>query len=64
MSTSTFHRDSITSALLNTDDAAIRAYKTRKENLKKIQDMEQEVNSIKNELSDIKDMLKQILTKV
>jgi prefoldin subunit 5 len=64
MNTSTFHRDEFTSALLNTDEAAIKSYKTRQENLKKIQQMEQEVNSIKHELINIKDMLQQILTKV
>ncbi len=64
MNTSTFHRDEFTSALLNTDEAVIKSYKTRQENLKKIQQMEQEVNSIKHELINIKDMLQQILTKV
>ena len=60
----TFLRDPKTSALLNTDDNAIRAYKAKKEQMQKIQDMEQDVNNIKHELMEIKDMLQQILTKV
>lgn len=60
----TFLRDPKTSALLNTDDNAIRAYKAKKEQMQKIQDMEQDVNNIKHELMEIKDMLHQILTKV
>lgn len=62
--TDAFLRDSKTSALLNTDDVAIRNYKARKEQRQKIQDMEQDVNNIKNELLEIKNMLQQILTKV
>ena len=59
-----FHRDSTTSALLNTDDTVIQTYKARKEQLRKIHDMEQDVNNIKDELIAIKNMLHQILTKV
>lgn len=64
MNNNFFQRDNSTSALLNTDEGAIKAYKSRQEQMKKIQQMEHEVNSIKNELIDIKDMLQQILTKV
>jgi hypothetical protein len=60
----TFLRDPKTSALLNTDDNAIRAHKAKKQQMQKIQDMEQDVNNIKHELMEIKDMLQQILTKV
>lgn len=60
----TFLRDPKTSALLNTDDNAIRAYKAKKEQMQKIQDMETDVNNIKHELMEIKNMLQQILTKV
>jgi hypothetical protein len=60
----TFLRDPKTSALLNTDDNAILAYKAKKQQMQKIQDMETDVNNIKHELMEIKDMLQQILTKV
>ena len=59
-----FQRDKQTSALLNTDDNAIRSYKAKKQQMQKIKDMEQDVISIKNEISEIKYMLHQILTKV
>jgi hypothetical protein len=59
-----FHRDTATTALLNTDDSVIRNYKARKEQMQKIKDMEQDVNNIKHELVEIKNMLHQILTKV
>jgi len=59
-----FPRDTATTALLNTDDSVIRNYKARKEQMQKIKDMEQDVNNIKHELVEIKNMLHQILTKV
>lgn len=60
----TFLRDPKSSALLNTDDNEIRAYKAKKEQMQKIRDMETDVNNIKHELMEIKNMLHQILTKV
>lgn len=64
MNTDIFFRDKNTSALLNTDDASIQAYKAKKERAKKIAEMEHDMNNIKNELLEIKSMLHQILTKV
>jgi hypothetical protein len=64
MKTNVFRRDVSTSALLNTDDASLLAYKTKKERAEKIAEMEHDVNNIKNELLEIKSMLHQILTKV
>lgn len=64
MKTNVFRRDVSTSALLNTDDASLLAYKTKKERSEKIAEMEHDVNNIKNELLEIKSMLHQILTKV
>lgn len=63
-SSDVFQRDPHTSALLNTDDNVIRSYKAKKQQMQKIKDMEQDVISIKNEISEIKNMLHQILTKV
>ena len=64
MNTNVFRRDGNTSALLNTDDAGLLAYKAKKERAEKIAEMEHDVNNIKNELLEIKSMLHQILTKV
>jgi hypothetical protein len=59
----TFQRHEYSSALLNTDDEGLKAYKTRRENLKKIQQLEMDINTIKQEMHDIKLQLQQIINR-
>jgi len=60
----TFVRDPQTNALLSTDDETVREYKKTRHQMQKIQDLEQEVNSIRDDLKDIKNMLQSIFHKV
>lgn len=53
-----FVKDAVSSALLNTDLAALHEYKQKKKNAKQIQDMQDEINMLKEELAKIKTHLK------
>jgi predicted RNA-binding protein YlxR (DUF448 family) len=63
--TSDFHRSVYNKGLLNTNNKLLAEYKqsreVRKNNKKKIQEYQNDINSLKNEVSEIKDSLKQIL---
>ena len=62
---SDFHRSVYNKGLLNTNNKLLAEYKqsraVRKNNKKKIQEYQNDINSLKNEVSEIKDSLKQIL---
>lgn len=60
----TYVRDPHTNALLSTDDETVREYKKARHQMQKIQDLELEVNSIRDDLKDIKNMLQSIFHKV
>lgn len=47
-------KDEFTSALLNTDVNLLAEYKSRKKNSKLLNDMQYEINSLKQELESIK----------
>lgn len=49
------------SVVINKDDAALAAYKKRKQKERKIDEVQNEVIELKNDVSEIKEMLKQIL---
>lgn len=53
-----FVKDTVSSALLNTDLAALQEYKQKKKAAKQIQDMQDEINMLKEELAKIKTHLK------
>lgn len=44
--------------LINTDNDSLKAYKSRKLREKKIDDLDKSMESMKNELSEIKELLK------
>lgn len=56
-------RDMRNKALLNTDRDALTAYKDRKRQMEEIDLQRQEINTIKTDLSDIKQMLTALLEK-
>jgi hypothetical protein len=58
-----FKRQSSSSALLNTDSEGLMAYKTRRENMKKIKQMEDDINTLKDTITDIKLLLQQIINR-
>ena len=53
-----FVRDVNTGGLLNTDNNGLKAYKLKKQRNKKIDNLESEVNDIKNLLNQILEKLK------
>lgn len=54
-------RDSESSAIVSTDTNAWSLYKVRKENYKK---QVEEINSIKSDMNDIKNILNQLVEKI
>jgi hypothetical protein len=57
-------RDTKSKALLNTDNSALQAYKKIKKKSYEFEDMKKKVEGLDKEMSDIKNMLKQILEKL
>ena len=57
MSEHKFIRDTTSNAIINTDIDGLRKYKARKAESRKIVDLKNEVDSIKNEMSEIKHLL-------
>jgi hypothetical protein len=53
-----FVKDAISSAILNTDLAALREYKQKKKQTKQIQSMQDEINMLRAEIEAIKTHLK------
>lgn len=56
-----FYRDESTTALLNMDKASFMAYKKQREKVLKAEEVFKEVDTIKQEMTDIKLMLKELL---
>jgi hypothetical protein len=57
MSEHKFIRDATSNAIINTDIDGLRKYKARKAESRKIVDLKNEVDSIKEEMSEIKHLL-------
>jgi hypothetical protein len=51
-------KDTRSSAILNTDLAALQEYKNKRKQTKQIQSMQEEINMLKEELATIKNHLK------
>jgi len=54
-------RDKNSTAIINADVDALNAYKLKRNQRSKINELEKDINSVKNDLLEIKDMLKQII---
>jgi hypothetical protein len=50
-------------SLINTDINSLNEYKTKKANALKINTISEEINTLKNEMSEIKSLLQQLVTK-
>lgn len=59
--TNKYERDSHSKAILSNDLPALRAYKNRKKHMQQIESYGDDINNLKNEMLEIKQMLKQIL---
>ena len=56
-----FVRDSANFAILNTDRAALKQHEQKMENIRKMKERDDEINMIKQDISEIKDMLRQLI---
>ena len=58
-----FVRNVSNRSLINTDINSLNEYKTKKANALKINTISEEINTLKNEMSEIKSLLQQLVTK-
>ena len=61
--TNKYERDSHSKAILSNDLPALQAYKSRKNHMKQIESYGDDINNLKNEMMEIKNLLQQILQK-
>ena len=54
-------RDTTSNAIINTDIEGLRRYKARKAESKKIVDLKNDVDSIKDEMSEIRQLLTKLV---
>lgn len=59
--TNKYERDSHSKAILSNDLPALQAYKNRKKHMQQIESYGDDINNLKNEMVEIKNLLKQIL---
>jgi predicted transcriptional regulator len=59
-----FIRDSNSGAVLNVDNDSLKAYKLQKAKQKQIQSKLEDIDNIKKDVNDIKNMLSSILEKL
>lgn len=58
-----FKRDGESGALLNTDKASLQAYKESKARANRLNKLESDVKSMKDDMAEIKELLKKALSK-
>jgi hypothetical protein len=59
--TDKYERDSHSKAILSNDHNALMAYKARKRHMQQIESYGDDINNLKNDMIEIKNLLKQIL---
>ena len=59
-----FVRDMDTQAVLSTDNSSLLAYKRKRDKQKEIDDSINDINTMKNEINDIKVLMQRILEKI
>lgn len=47
--------------LINKDNDALKAYKKKKEQVRKMKNLEEDIDSLKNDMAEIKELLKGLL---
>jgi uncharacterized membrane-anchored protein YhcB (DUF1043 family) len=60
---STFIRDKNSKALINTDVTTINARRLEKRQVQKMSELQNEINEVKNDLLEIKQLLQSIITR-
>lgn len=61
MDETTIYRDSTSSAIISKDVSGLQAYKAKRMQQEKMKELETNINTVKEELSEIKNLLKQII---
>ena len=61
--TNKYERDGHSKAILSNDHEALKAYKNRKRHMQQIESYGDDINNLKNEMIEIKDLLTKILQK-
>lgn len=61
--TDKFIRDTHSKAIINTDVEAFRKYKQQKKNSKKLESLVEEIDLLRDEMSEIKNLLKQLASR-
>ena len=59
--TDKYERDGHSKAILSNDHNALKAYKARKRHMQQIESYGDDINNLKNDMIEIKNLLKQIL---
>lgn len=59
--TTKYERDPHSKAILSNDHSALQAYKARKKHMLQIESYGEDINTLKDEISEIKNLLTQIL---
>ena len=57
-------RDSSNLAILNTDREAIKAHDRKMEQLKKVRTQEEQINTLKNDVSELKQLMQELLKRI
>jgi prefoldin subunit 5 len=57
-------RDSSNLAILNTDREAIKAHERKMEQLKKVRTQEEQINTLKNDVSELKQLMQELLKRI
>lgn len=57
-----FVRDPVSRAVINTEDGYYKAIVARRQDKKKNQELEMEINTLRSELSEIKSLLQQVVS--
>ncbi len=57
-----FARDPVTKVVINTEDSYYKAILARRQDKKKNYELENEINGLRSELSEIKELLNQVLS--
>jgi TolA-binding protein len=55
-----FQRDGFSNALINQDSEGLAGYRTQKERSEKMDTLEHSINSLKSDVQEIKDLIKQL----
>lgn len=61
MGNNTYTRDPNSNAIVSSDIVGLQQYKMRKQQTMRVEELKQEVNSLKNDMTEIKDLLQALV---